>query len=293
MGEKTRRWFLQTGGIAGSFGVAGCLRLSGDQEANTPTREPTQTDTPTSDAPQTEPEATDAGAEPAVTQFEPVLQRLDYDRGDQIAPNTTPAFGQTGEIFLGHETTHPTHDGRAVFTHTVSLKKDGEQVDSYEFDTQSEDVPGQDSYQSSWWTRLVADTEREIGQYTAEVSTTDIVTDETATATTELGVNRDLQLGDIEFVEVEAPETVSVGEEYSTVFRVRNLTDRASSYSSPASYRIDSSDWQQSDDPFTMNLRADGITEFEPPVDPFDDPVGELSIRIDDPDITFSMTVTE
>jgi len=217
---------------------------------------------------------------------------LDYDRGDEIATNTTPAFGQTGDIYLGHETIHPTHDGRAVFTHTVLLKRDGEQVDSYEFETQSEDVPGQDSYRSSWWTRLGTDTEREIGQYTAQVITTDIITDETATATTELGVNRDLQLADIEFVEVDVPDTVSASEEFSPVYRVRNLTERASSYSSPASYRIGSSDWQQAD-PFVMNLRADGITQLKPPADTIDDSISEITLRIEDPDITFSITVTE
>lgn len=269
---KTRRWFLRTSGIAGSFSVAGCLRLTGVQADS---------------------ESTDTGVEPEVTQFEPILQRLDYDRGDQITTNTTPAFGQTGEIFLGHETIHPTHDGRAVFTHTVSLKKDGKEVNSYEFETQSEDVPRQNSYQSRWWTRLETDTEREIGQYTAEVITTDLIANETATATTELEINRDLQLADIEFVEVDVPQTVSVGEEFSPVFRVRNLTDGASSYSSPASFRTGSSDWQQSDDPFTMNLRADGITEFEPPVGPVDRSSGEISLRIDEPDVGFSITVTE
>jgi len=225
---KRRRVLAATGAAL----FAGCTadESGADSSTDAGTTATTETDTSTeTDTATASPTATATPTpQPEIERFEPVTRGINVSDGETIPPHTTSGFGRGGVPYFAWETTIPVHDTDVEITNTVTITRNGTEVERFQTDPISETVTDGDRYDDTAWVEFGTQ-EWETGTYTAECEVTDRISGATTSATTEFEMASPFEAREVQLVDTDLPRNATVGEPLSYALTFENYSDRASS----------------------------------------------------------------
>ena len=259
---------------AGSPTDAGTTGTDAPTATATATASPTATATPT--------------PQPEIERFEPVTRQIDFSNGETIPPHTTSGFGRGGIPYFAWETTIPVHGNDVEITNTVTITRNGTEIERFRTDPISETVTDGDRYDDTAWVEFGTQ-DWEVGTYTAECEVRDRISGATASATTEFEMAAPFEAREVQLVETDLPRNATVGEPLSYSLTFENDSDRASSIVTDLSLKQGPNSWMDLDTTLTLNIQPKGTRRYEAGFTPSN--AGRFEIRLDSLDDTFGWTI--
>ncbi|WP_424017903.1 hypothetical protein ACOZ4N_18840 [Halorientalis pallida] len=209
------------------------------------------------------------------------------DAGDNAATASTPGV----PIMIAGRYRIPVSDGQLDMTEQIQIYDNSGQRIASDSHTEQQLASGDSerwehglAFQTGSW---------DTGSYTAEVLIRDNATDQVSEpAEVEFEMRPQLPTANISVERVDAPATVSTGEPYQPRVVFSNDGGRDGGFISTFSARDSISQWQTFRTPVALTIPRGGTNDYEFGSVTFDQ-TGELRLRIDRLDYSWTVTVTD
>jgi len=230
--------------------------------------------------------------EPPAPDIKEVSLVTEHDSYGDLAQNKISAAASDAIIDIAFNYESTTHDNEHHVTNQVRIFDNSgnriaqESVDDKQLEGQS----GRDTWENSFW----FDTEGwGKGEYEIEVLIRDQITGlSSSPGKGKFELTEPLHQSEVGVVEIDAPSSVRVGEDYQITFRIRNTSSRDGTVRTRLSEKYERNNWYTYNDYLDITIAAGSVREWTSSTFSFNQS-GEYEFRLDSINESWNVTVED